>query len=805
MRIIRKYLIREMLPPTLISLLVFTFVMVMDVIFDIAELALKRNLGLVLVTKLFLLNLPHIIVLTIPMAVLLGIIVAYSRLSADSEIVAFRSSGISLQRLLGPTMVFATGAFLVTLYLMVFFLPWGNKTLLRLEEEIFSLAVASTVEPRTFYEEFANKVIYFNDYAENGKDWKGVLLAESSVREGRRIINAQQAQLRYDEETDRLWLRLSDGTINASDAQNPDQYQFSQFNEMRVLLKDGLLRENRLKTRRDQVHDPKLRAKTTGELLAIARESNTPELRSRYNLAWINIHKKFSIPFSCYVLAVIGISLGITNSRGGKSSGFALSILVIIVYWILIDTGEALSIQQKIHPVLGMWLPNLLLGSAGLLLLNMRSRNRNLDISALVIRLWEIVEARLPRRWRRQGAAADTAPAEAAPPHPSPADGQLVLPLRREEKRLLPRRFFIPFPNLLDRYILSQYFRVFTMVFLGFLALFIIVDFFQLFDHMVKNHIPVGTIFGYYQFYMPQIVFFIMLIINLVSTLVTFGIFSKHNEVTAIKAGGISLYRVALPVFLVAALTCVFNVYLQERILPASNTEYDRLKDVIKGRPVSSRYRIRKWVFGEDGNRIYNYENINFERQVIAGMSVFDFSPEDFSLRRWTYAPHAEYRDGNWVLNRGWSKSFVHGVEVAYEDFTSRTFSFHEPPLYFKKEWKETEQMSYRELRRYIEELKTSGYQVDLQLLVDLHAKLAMPMVPLVMALLGVSFAFNMGKRGSLYGIGISISLGIFYWICIAFSQQLGELGALPPLLAAWTPNIFFGIVGSYLILNLRT
>lgn len=800
MRIIRRYLVREILPPTLISLLIFTFVMVMDVIFDIAELALKRNLGIPLVTKLFFLNLPHIIVLTIPMAVLLGTIVAYSRLSADSEIVAFRSAGISLQRLLGPTMYFATGAFLVTLYLMVFFLPWGNKTLLRLEEEIFSLAMTSTVEPRTFYEEFPNKVIYFSDYQENSRDWEGVLLAESSIKEGRRIINARQAQLRYDDKTDRLWLKLINGTINASNAREPDKYDYSRFGEMRVLLKDGLLRENRLKTRRDQVHDPKLRAKTIGELLEIARQSRDPELKSRYNLAWINIHKKFSIPFSVFVLAILGISLGISNSRGGKSSGFAIAIGIIVIYWIMIDTGEAMSIQGKLPPILGMWLPNLILGFAGLVLLNLRSRNSNFDLSAVGVRVGNWIVS----LFRKQGKSslADDTPAIASPP----PHGQLPLPLDEENRRVARSwRFHIAFPNLLDRYILSQYFRVFMLVFFGFLALFIIVDFFQLFDHMVKNSIPVSVMFSYYKFYLPQIIFFILLIINLVSTLVTFGIFSKHNEITAIKGGGISLYRISLSVVLVAVLTSVFNFYLEERILPASNTEYDRLKDQIKGRPVSSRYRIRKWMFGEDGNRIYNYENINFDRQVIAGMSVFDFSPEDFSLKRWTYARHAEYRDGSWVMKNGWSKDYVRDEEISYEDFKSRAFPFHEPPLYFKKEWKETEQMSWSELRGYINELRISGYQVEPELVVALHSKLAMPAVPLVMALLGISFAFNMGKRGSLYGIGISISLGIFYWICIAFCQQLGDLGALPPLLAAWAPNIFFGIGGGYLILTLRT
>jgi len=785
MRIIRRYLVREILPPTLISLLIFTFVMVMDVIFDIAELALKRNLGIGLVSKLFFLNLPHIIVLTIPMSVLLGIIVAYSRLSADSEIVAFRSAGISLQRLLGPTMAFAAMAFVVTLYLMVFFLPWGNKTLLRLEEEIFSLAMSSTVEPRTFYEEFSNKVIYFNDYTENGRDWAGVLLAESSVKEGRKVINSQEAQLRYDKVTDRLWLTLFDGTINLSNAKEPDKYEFSQFNEMRVLLKDGLVRENRLKTRRDQVHDPKLRAKTTGELLAIARQSRDPSLKARYNLAWINIHKKFSIPFSCLVLAVIGISLGISNSRGGKSSGFAMAIGVIVIYWIMIDTGEAMSIQGKLPPLLGMWLPNLLLGVAGLTLLNLRSRNVNFDLSATVVRFWKWLAGRFGK---------------------DVPDGEPEVKEEETPERYLPpRRLHIAFPNILDRYILSQYFRVFALVFLGFLALFIIVDFFQLFDHIVKNSIPVTTVLSYYQYYLPQIIFFIMLLINLVSTLVTFGIFSKHNEVTAIKGGGISLYRISLSVFLVALLTSVFNFYLQEQILPASNTQYDQLKDEIKGRPVSSRYRIRKWMFGEDGNRIYNYENINFDREVIAGLSVFDFSPEDFSLRRWTYARHAVFKDGSWELRNGWSKAFAKGVEVNYEDFKTKAFPFYEPPLYFKKEWKETEQMSWQELRRYIDELRSSGYQVEPELVVDLYSKLAMPVVPLVMALLGIAFAFNMGKRGSLYGIGISISMGILYWICIAFSQQLGDLGALPPLLAAWAPNIFFGVGGGYLVLTLRT
>ncbi len=801
MKTIRKYLIREMFPPTLISLLIFTFVMVMDIIFDIAELALKRNLGLVLVTKLFLLNLPHIIVLTIPMSVLLGIIVAFSRLSADSEIIAFRSAGISLQRLLGPTLVFATGAFLLTLYLMVFFLPWGNKTLLRLEEEIFSLAMSSTVEPRTFYEEFPNKVIYFNDYTTEGHDWEGVFLAESSVEEGRRLINARRAQLRYDDQADRLWLKFFNGTINSSDPKDPEKFQFSKFGEMRVLLKDGLLRENRLKTRRDQVHDPKLRAKTSMELLEIARQSRTPELRSRYNLAWINIHKKFSIPFSCIVLAIIGISLGITNSRGGKSSGFAMAIGVIIIYWIMIDTGEAMAIQEKLPPLLGMWLPNILLGCAGLLLLNLRSRNVNFDLSALMIKLWQWLVLRLSPKTRPP--VGTTALPER---RDTPDTGQLPLPFRDTDRRQHnSHRIHIPFPNLLDRYILSQYFRVFFMVFIGFLSLFIIVDFFQMFDHIVKNEIPLGTVLGYYQFYLPQIIFFVLLIINLVSTLVTFGIFSKHNEVTAIKGGGISLYRISLSVFMVAALTSVFNFYLEERILPTSNAEYDRLRDVIKGRPVSSRYRIRKWMFGEEENRIYNYENINFDREVIAGLSVFEFSPEDFSLKRWTYARHAVYSDDCWVMKNGWSKEFSRGEEVSYEAFKSQSFPFHEPPLYFKKEWKETEQMSWGELRSYIEELKASGYQVEPELLVDLHSKLAMPVVPLVMALLGIAFAFNMGKRGSLYGIGLSISLGILYWIFIAFSQQLGDLGALPPLLAAWAPNIFFGIGGGYLILTLRT
>jgi len=791
MRIIRRYLISEILPPTLISLLIFTFVMVMDVIFDIAELALKRNLGLVLVTKLFLLNLPHIIVLTIPMSVLLGTIVAFSRLSADSEIVAFRSAGISLQRLLGPTLVFATGAFLLTIYLMVFFLPWGNRTLLRLEEEIFSLAMTSTIEPRTFYEEFPNKVIYFDDYAQGSQDWDGVLLSQSAGG-SKQIINARQAKLRYDELTDRLWLKLFQGTINASDASEPGRYEFSQFAEMQVLLKDGLIRDNRLKTRRDQVHDPKLRAKTTSELLAIARQSDTPEQISRHNLAWINIHKKFSIPFSCVVLAIIGISLGISNSRGGKSSGFAMAIGVIVVYWIMIDTGEAMAIQQKVSPLLGMWTPNILLGTAGLLLLGLRSRNRNIDLSALALRLWDLLSRLLLRRTVERRVAASER-------EPGPLDSQAPLP------RSPARRLHIAFPNLLDRYILSQYFRVFALVFIGFLALFVIVDFFQVFDHMVKNKIGGGVMFRYYQYYLPQIVFFIMLIINLVSTLVTFGIFAKHNEITAIKACGISLYRVSLAVFMVAVLTSVFNFYLEERIMPASNAEFDRLRDVIKGRPVSSRYRIRKWMFGEDGNRIYNYENINFEKRKIAALSVFEFSPEDFSLRRWTFGRHAEYRDGAWILKNGWTKDFARGVELSYEEFVSRTFPFHEPPLYFQKEWKETEQMRWGELRDYIDELRLSGYQVEPQLLVDLHAKLAMPLVPLVMALLGIAFAFKVGKKGSLYGIGISISLGIIYWICIAFSQQLGDLGALPPLLAAWAPNVFFGIGGGYLVLTLRT
>ena len=800
MRKLNRYIISEILGPLGLGFLVYTFILLIRFLFQSAEMIIRRGLPAPIVGRLLLLTLPNIVVLTLPMSLLFGILIAVGRLSSDSELIAMRSSGISLLTLYKPILMLSAFFTLLNTGLMVYALPWGNHALQELRLEVATQSVSQQVQPRVFYEEWEGKVVYVFETPQGEKRWKGVFLAESlPTGQSNQITTADWGEVRVDPTGEKIVLRLYNAIRHKVDLSAPDRYEVSRHKRLDLILDDQFTSGQKAKMEVSKG----IRELTIQELRDL-REDPTASFEQR-NLAEVEIHKKFSIPMACMVFGLFALPLGINNRRGGKASGFALSIGVIVVYYLLLNNGEEAARFGKLPGWLAMWSPNILLAICGVFLLMRRNRDKSLLLSRVDRWIREDVWGGMLRlKGLRQGWRQELRKEQQRRREVKAAARPVRARPRRDLVLLLPR-LRLAFPNLLDRYVVRMFSLVFFLVVLSGVSLFIIFDLSETVDEILKNKVPNALVLAYYKYLSLQMFYEIAPIVVLVTTLMTFSLLSRKNEIMACKALGVSLYRLALPALAFALAVTLFCTYLQSEVLPASNEKVAQLKDRIRGNTTVRTYRRadRQWLFGQ-GRYIYNYLHYDPQQQALQRLQVFDFDA-DHRLTRRLLTETAQYIGDAWVFSKGWSRSFS-GVEVtSYKRIdVPKIVRYPETPSYFDSEIRPPEQMRYGELKDYIEELKESGQAVP-ELQVQLYNKVAFPVVSFIMALVGLPFAFRLGRQGALYGIGFSVVLGMIFLGIFAFFTKLGEAGALPPAVAVWSPGAVFALLGIYLFLGVRT
>jgi LPS export ABC transporter permease LptG len=812
MKILTRYIFKEMLGPTVLGFAFYTFIILMKNLFDFAGMIIKRSLPGATVARLLFLSLPHIIVLTVPMSLLFGILIAVGRLSSDSEIIAMRALGISTRTIYRPVFLFSFLMFLVNLYLMNFVLPRGNAEFAALRSEIFTSQIEKELKPRVFYDEYENLTIYVNDVDPKTLQWKGVFVADSRTadetrtgtsagpvtiaqqiqaahaaeaaqqqsilpqRSSNKIIVADSGNLSILKPSNQVWLNLKTAETHLWDPKKPDHYDLNSNGIQRMRLPDKYGDSN-------AGYQRSLREMSFRELMEQARwaqYSHDPDARETYWAAKVEMNKMFAIPFACIVFGILGLPLGITNRRGGKSSGFSLSIAIILIYYVMINNGEHLADTGKIGPAVAMWAPNLVLLAIGIYLLIRANRDTGAQRSegGIVRRIIQAIKTKK-------------------------AAGAVVV----DEPAILSR-FDITFPNTLDRYILREFLKILMLVLVSTAALFVIVDYTDLSGDIRTNHIAFHTVASYYRFLIFQILNYTLPISVLVSTLVTFGIFSKNNEVTAFKSGGMSLYRAALPIVGIALAISVLAYLQLDYVLPYSNQRVEELRGRIKAKrqlhPVPTAHQQKLWFLGK-GRYLINFLNYDREERELSQVQVFEFHPTKFRLTRRVYAEHAKWDGVGWVFSNGWMRSFPDDGSSTYAPITRPLrLSYAERPEDFATEARAPDQMTFAQLRRYIETIRKSGYAAE-ELTVKLYTKTSWPFISLVMALIALPFAFRIGKRGALYGVGVGLILGIFYWMIFAVFTKFGEVGNLPAMLSAWSANILFAIAAVYMFLNVET
>jgi LPS export ABC transporter permease LptG len=281
-----------------------------------------------------------------------------------------------------------------------------------------------------------------------------------------------------------------------------------------------------------------------------------------------------------------------------------------------------------------------------------------------------------------------------------------------------------------------------------------------------------------------------------IGTLVTFALLARTHQLVAMRAGGLSLFRIAAPFVLASVVLAVLSFFAHDVLLPVTNQKANQMLDQIRKRsPRSYRQPERRWVFGSQG-LLFNFSDFNPRTEEFQDLSVFRFRPGSFDIAERTFAQHAAWKGGVWRLQDGWVRGFDDGAE-SYQAFQTLDAPALDPPAYFAQDWKAPDQMDYAELRRYVKDLERRGYDTR-ELRVGLYRKVSIPAVCIVMVLMSLPFALRVERRGPVFAIGISILLVFVYYLVLQLFGKMGEIALLPPLLAAWAPNLMFAGLGIY-------
>jgi LPS export ABC transporter permease LptG/LPS export ABC transporter permease LptF len=783
MRILSRAIFREILVGALFGGVLFTFVLFLQKASRLFAILVRSSAPPSTVGYLFSLSLPESLVLTVPLGVLVGVLMGLSRMSGDGEITAMRAGGVPGRFVTFPVLSFALLATCVAGACSLWLTPWAIREQYRVLNQVAAAQVTADIEARVFDEQFPKKILYVGDVIPGPvARWRNMLLADVTPPEERaagdrdladapRITVAAEALATPDVAHNRIQLSL----VNASkyDVEkdvNKYSISFSPTSQQVVeAQKPNEIRASRPSSELD-----------TPPLYRLAYKDRDVENERRIE-ARIELHQRLALPLACLLLAFVGIPLGVSSRKGGKSGAFVVTVALAFLYYMGLISLIGLARHGTVPVPLAVWTPNMVLAIIGLTLMIGLEQPGDRDWIGAVRGGLKALYARLSGRL-------------AAVPGPATSRKAWRFPI---------------LPQLVDAYVLNSYVFYLAMLLASFVMMTCVFTFFELLSDIVKNHIPMAMVFEYLFFLTPKLIYDTMPMSVLVAVLITFGVFTKNNEVTAFKACGVSLYRLAIPVLVASSGVSAGLFAFDHYYIPDANRRQDALRNIIKGRPPQTYLRPdRKWIAGR-GDRIYYYKYFDTADSVMIGVSVFELDPKTFRLTSHIQAERAHWERtlNKWVFENGWRRDISGIYETKFDDFRGQTRTFNEltePPSWFMKEVKQYFQMNFQDLGAYIAELQQSGFNT-IALQVQYYKKFSVPLFAVIMALLSIPFSFLTGNRGAMAGVGVSFAIAIAYFSIGMLFEQIGNLNQLPPELAAWSPDAIFTLTGLYFLARMRT
>lgn len=760
-KLIARYVIQSALPYVLLSLVLLSAILFTQQSGRFAELALYTDLPFSLVGEIAAALLPSVLILTLPVAVLAGIVIGFSRMGSDSEIIAIRAAGVGTWTLIWPALLIGLVATGATTFLHLREAPQAARDLRRAALQGALRKLDSPVEPRTFNTEIPGYVIYVRDGDKSQGTWGRVFIYAQQPDGSTRIVTARSG--RIDSSNEKSELVLSDAVamkIPQADA-TERSYVVERLDQLRISINTG---RAALLDRLSQ-KDLQTEELDWNDLRQQAQSGSIQERRE----AERTLNRRLALSAAPLVFALVGGLLGMRVRRGGRGAGILLSLAVVIFYYLITLLGESLATTNTVSAITGEWM-----ATATMLL-----------FSLILLRSNSISRLRLARRILKL----------------KPVDPKRNQPVHKDHTVGAGRSGF---PSLLDTSLFRTLSLSFLLGFVSLVSIFIIFTLFELWRFIGVNHVPAGVVAKYLVFLLPLVAVELFPATMLITVLITYALLARRSEAIAWWASGQSVYRLMMPGLLFAIAAGAGTWLVQEHLMPSANVKQEALRSRIRGgQPRAITGSGRQWLASVENRRLYSYE---FDEQsgALNEPAVYELDEDGVHLSRVTTGKLGVWTAANEMLIKEAETVNLHGMVVERRAESETQLAGVDPPQVFRPTVDKPSQLSVLALSGYLKAARQRGVDVA-ALAIALQRKYVNPFSVVVMAFIGMPLALAFGRRGAIVALCVAVGVSIAYWGIGGGFQQLGNHGLLPPEVAAWSPPVIFAAAGTYFLSRVRT
>jgi lipopolysaccharide export system permease protein len=768
--LIERYILRAVMPYTALAALLLTLTLLVQQAGKFAELLAGAQAPLVTFEHILAGLLPNILVFALPMATLLGVIIGFGRMNADSELIVMRAAGVASLRLITTAVSFGALMAILTLFIGFDVAPEAARVL---RDEAFNIALAklqSPIQPRSFNTSLPGKVIYVREGDEGRGEWRRVFVFSQDGADSFSVSTARNG--RIDATQERSELVLTDVFIETvrgwKENERNDSASITNEHSTQLRLRLKTDAEAVVRKSRERPNEPD--ELNWSELRRRARADDPAARRA----AQIALHKRLTLCIAPLAFAFLGGAFGCAaRHRSGRGGNLLIGLAILLAYYLIVLAAEQLARAGALPAytvwagvgaaLLGGWLAlRLDRRGAPLFRRGVRSKSRS-----------ERARASAPRRIRSCGLAT----------------------------------------GLLDRAILRSLALNFMLAFAALIGLIHIFTLFELLRYIAVNAANAKLVARYLIFLTPMLCVSVAPLALLVATIATYSLIVRRSESIAWLATGQSIYRLTLPSLFFALLLSVGVWAAQERVLPFTNRVQDQLRQQIRVQDVARTVTPtgRLWIASADGRRLYAYAlPSDAERaaaQVILKPALYELDEQGNSLKRLVRGESGAWEEGGALyFNQADVIEFNGATAVERRHFERARIDGSETPSDFKQTLNNVAYLNARRLSETAGLLKERGATFEAAVyLVALQRRFADLSSPLVVVLLSVPLAFLFGRRGTLVALAVAVIVGLSFWGMVSGFNQLGLYQIVPPVFAAWSPPTIFFAVGAYLLARAKT
>lgn len=789
---------KEAMPLTLISFTILTSLVFVQQVGKYSAIILSFQATSQVTGKFLMSLLPGIVIITLPVSLLLGTVIACSRLAADGELTAAQSLGIGKVQLALPFIVSGLLGTVLTFYISAEVGPRSLKQLKALRARILLQEASNVIRPRVFVTTFPGVLLHVQDIDQRTGDWVGVFILQQDRDRGiSRLLTAERGLLRI---TPSPQLALEAQLYNGLSVENRAEggkgageaaeaggifggnaagtQAVSDFQKLSIKLTEKASRDEN-----DDIGGPAGMAEMTiGELGRLAGGAADSKDRVRAVVEW---HKRIAFPFACLTLTCITFLMAVNGRRFSTRPRTVVAILFVAMgFYLVLVSGQNLANSGRLPPWLGVWLSNILLGwyiFRSFAVSGSRNSLPSLPYLGGMMRKVSGMRDRLAGAWN--------AMRESRPEQP------------RGSSRGARVRFSLV--NLINYLIVSEIAKYYLLALAALVVTTVIFTLFDLIPAMTKSGTSIGYAASYLGYLSPQLAYMVTPFAFLVAVLMGCSVLSRTNQLVIVSGAGQGPWRLAGAI-LVSALLLGGGLWLiSNSVLPFTNREQDIRYSRIKNRQLDQTTIAfgRKWVYGKN-NIIYSYQRIEPDNTLV-NASMYQLAPPKWLLGRTLFFPKAvQAADSRWRASDGVIDTIRPDLTIERTPMSGdlSTVEIDDGAGIFKRTVNESTKMSAAELAQYIEQLDEIGIATT-ELKIDLGKRLAFPFSCITLALIALPFAASRRSRqsGPLLSVAIGVGISLIFWLLMTLFEAAGKQSSLPVGLSVWGPQIIFAAFALYL------